>query len=197
MSDAVALPIVDARRLDAERRAALRPGEVVCDETGQRRRLPSFFYEVASWELARTTELAPNFALWEFLDVDLHEPAILREYPRYVPCAVLLLASMLSALRQQLKQPIRISANGGYRSPSHGRSRAASTHCWGTAANIYRVGDEWLDTQAAIERVSSTAARTMPVLWARPFGHERGYSDDHVHLDLGFATVVPRHAPGE
>ena len=110
---------MDARRLDAERRAALRPAELVVDETGAVRRLPCFFYEVASWQIARETELAPNFALWEFIEVDLHEAAVLRMYPRYVPCAVLLLASVLSFLRQQFNQPMRISANGGYRSPSH------------------------------------------------------------------------------
>jgi hypothetical protein len=197
MRDASALPIVDARHLDVQRRGALRPGELVRDETGRPRRLPCFFYEVASWQLARDVEVAPNFGLWEFMDVDVHEPAILRTYPRYIPCAVSLLASMLSTVRQQLKQPIWISANGGYRSPSHGRSREASTHCWGTAANIYRIGDEPLDTQATIERVAAAATRAIPALWARPFGESAGCSDDHLHLDLGFATFVPRRAPGE
>lgn len=197
MSDASSLPVVDARRLDAERRAALRPGEAVVDETGASRRLPCFFYEVASWQLARDTELAPNFALWELIEVDLHEAPVLRTYPRYVPCAVLLLAVVLSLLRQQLNQPIRVSANGGYRSPSHRRSRASSTHAWGTAVNICRVGDEWLDTQPAIERVATVATRAMPALWARPYGEGVGFNDDHLHLDLGFATLVPRHAPGE
>ena len=197
MSDVSSLPIVDARLLDVQRRAALRPGELVRDETGQTRRLPCLFYEVASWQLARELELAPNFGLWEFMDIDVHEPAIVRTYPRYVPCAVLLLASALSTLRQQVRQPIWISANGGYRSPSHARSRSASRHCWGTAANIYRVGDDWIDTQAAIERVAAAATRAVPALWARPYGESVGYSDDHVHLDLGFTTLVPRDAPGE
>ena len=197
MNDISSIPIADGRTLDYARRAALRPGELVRDETGRARRLPWLFYEVASWQMAREIELAPNFGLWEFMDVDLHEPAILRTYPRYVPCGVLLLATALSALRQQLKQPVWISANGGYRSPSHGRSRVGSTHSWGTAANIYRVGDEWLDSQTAIERVAGVATRTVPALWARPFGADVGLSDDHVHLDLGFATHVPRRAPAE
>jgi hypothetical protein len=197
MTDLSALPIVDARQLDVQRRAALRPGELVRDETGQQRRLPCFFYEVASWQVARDVELAPNFGLREFMDIDVHEPPIVRTYPRYVPCAVSLLASTLSLLRQHVKQPIWVAANGGYRSPSHGRSRRASTHCWGTAANIYRVGDDWLDTQAAIDRVAVTAVRAAPALWTRPFGGEAGFNDDHLHVDLGFATFVPRHAPGE
>jgi hypothetical protein len=197
MNDASSLPIVDARTLDADRRAALRPGELVDDDAGIARRLPCLFFEVASWQVARETELAPNFGLWEFIEVDLHEPAVLRAYPRYVPCAVVCLASMLSMLRQQLNQPVWISANGGYRSPSHGRSRPGSTHAWVTAANIYRVGDEWLDTQPAIERFATAATRAIPALWARPFGTGVGFSDDHVHLDLGFTTFVPRQAPGE
>jgi hypothetical protein len=191
------LPIVDARLLDVQRRAAFRPGELARDDTGQTRRLPWLFYEVASWQRARDIELAPNFGLWEFMDIDVYEPAIVRTYPRYVPCAVLLLASALSVLRQHVRQPIWISANGGYRSPSHERSRPGSPHCWGTAANIYRIGDDWLDTQASIERVAAAAARAVPALWARPYGDSAGYSDDHVHLDLGFATLVPRGAPGE
>jgi hypothetical protein len=197
MSDASSLPIVDARHLDVQRRAALRPGELVRDESGRLRRLPYFFYEVASWQLARETELAPNFGLWEFMDVDVHEPTILRTYPRYVPCAVSVLAAGLSVLRQQVKQPIWISANGGYRSPSHARSRESSTHCWGTAANLYRIGDEWLDSQAAIERAAAAATRVVPALWTRPYGGGVGCADDHLHLDLGFSTVVPRTAPGE
>jgi hypothetical protein len=191
------LPVKDARTLDEARRGALRPGEVVRDETGRTRRLPWLFYEVASWQLARDTELAPNFGLWEFMDVDLHESAVVRAYPRYVPCAVVLVASMLSVIRQQLKQPMWISANGAYRSPSHARSRSGSPHCWGTSVNIYRVGDEWLDSQSSIERVAAAATRAIPALWARPYGVEAGHADDHVHLDLGFATHIPREAPGE
>jgi len=63
--------------------------------------------------------------------------------------------------------------------------------------NIYRVGDEWLDTQSGIERVASVASRVAPAFWARPFGEGVGFNDDHLHLDLGFATFVPRHATGE
>ena len=40
---------------------------------------------VESWEVALHTMLAPNFGLWEFIDIDLHEPLALRNYPRYVP----------------------------------------------------------------------------------------------------------------
>jgi hypothetical protein len=191
------LPVVDARTLDPERRAALRPGAQVRDGSGRLRQLPVFFYEVSSWQVARESELAPNFAVWEFMEVDLHEEPVLRTYPRYVPCAVSLLASLLSVVRQQVNVPMRISANGGYRSPSHARSREGSTHSWGTAVNICRAGDEWLDTPSAIERLSAVATRAIPALWVRPYGEGAGCADDHVHLDLGFTTVVPRSAPGE
>src|SRR2546426_5218259 len=136
MTDASSLPVVDARRLDAERRAALRPGELVLDETAASRRLPCFFYEVASWQVARETELAPNFGLWEFMEVDLHETAVLRTYPRYVPCAVLVLAAVLSVLRQHVNQPMWISANGGDPSPAPRPARPPPTHPRGTAAEI-------------------------------------------------------------
>ena len=197
MSDLSSLPVVDARVLDADRRAALRPGQLVPDGSGRLRRLPVFFYEIPSWQVAREIDVAPNFALWEFIEVDLHEAPALRVYPRYVPCAVTLLASALSVVRQQVNEPMRISANGGYRSPSHAKSKAGSTHCWGTAVNICRVGDEWLDTQGAIERMAAAATRAIPALWARPYGEVAGCSDDHLHLDFGFTTLVPRGAPGE
>jgi hypothetical protein len=45
--------------------------------------------------------------------------------------------------------------------------------------------------------VAATATRVIPALWARPFGSDIGFNDDHLHLDLGFATFVPRGAPGE
>jgi hypothetical protein len=59
------------------------------------------------------------------------------------------------------------------------------------------VGEGWLDTPAAIERVAAAATRLVPALWARPYGDSAGFADDHLHLDLGFATLVPRAAPGE
>jgi hypothetical protein len=68
---------------------------------------------------------------------------------------------------------------------------------WGTAANLYRVGDDWLDDRETIERYAAIARQTLPHVWIRPWGHGRGYADDHLHLDLGYVTVVPRDAAGE
>ena len=133
------------------------PGVTVRDSHARLRRLPRFFYAVESWNVALETQLTPHFAMWEFMDVDLFEPAPLRRFPRYVPCAVTSLAAHLEVLREQIGSSIHISANGGYRSPSHGKSIAGSPHCWGTAANIYRIGDVYLDEREAIEKYAALA----------------------------------------
>ena len=191
------LPVVDGLQLDAPVRSLLMPGVLVRDSHARLRRLPRFFYAVESWNAALETRLTPHFAMWEFMDVDLFEPAPLRRFPRYVPCAVTSLAAHLEILRQQAGASIHISANGGYRSPSHGKSIAGSPHCWGTAANIYRVGDLYLDERDAIEKYAAMAVSLLPALRARPYGPGPGCVDDHVHLDLGYVTAVPADAPGE
>jgi hypothetical protein len=188
------LPVVDGLRLDATHRALLRPGELLPTAGGAVHRLPRFFYEVASSAVAVTTQLTPHFGLWEFIEVDLHEPEPLRTFPRYVPCAVTLLAAALEVMRVDVGAPIRIAANGGYRSPSHHGSTSASPHCWGTAANIYRIGTEYLDTEDAIARYQGVASRVIAGSWTRPYGHEPGCADDHLHIDLAYVTVVPRDA---
>ena len=189
-----ALPVVDALSLSAVHRELLRPGELVTGRDGSRHRLPRYFYEVESWALALATPLTTHFGLWEFMDVDLREPRPLRMFPRYIPCAVTLLAAALEVLRLELGLPVRIAANGGYRSPSHGCSDAASLHCWGAAANIYQIGPDLLDTQDRIERCMAVVRRVLPFAWLRPFGAELGTADDHVHIDIGYATLVPRGA---
>lgn len=191
------LPIVDGFELDAPVRSLLMPGVQVRDSHARLRRLPRFFYAVESWNAALETKLAPHFAMWEFMDVDLFEPAPLRRFPRYVPCAVTVLAAHLEVLREQFGASIHISANGGYRSPSHGKSIAGSAHCWGTAANIYRIGDQYLDERVAIEKYASLAIGLLPALRARPYGPGPGCVDDHVHLDLGYVTAIPADAAGE
>jgi hypothetical protein len=188
----IPLRIVDGCELDDELRVALRPDEVVVAADGTSRRLPRYFFEVPSWAAALTISVAPFFALWEFMDVDLHEAEAVRKYPRHVPCAVVHLAAALSAFRQQVGQVVRIAANGGYRSPAHRRSRVDSVHSWGTAANIYGIGDDRLDSQPAIEKFAAIAERVLPSVWTRPFGHGRGEADDHLHVDVGYLTQYPR-----
>ena len=95
------LKVVDAFDLDAEVRSLLRPHEMAEDKHGRQHRLPRYFYEVPSHEAAKDIRLTSQFGLNEFLLVDLKEAQRLRNYPRYVPCAVRLLAFYLQRLRDE------------------------------------------------------------------------------------------------
>ena len=188
------LPVVDGLSLPASHRELLRPGELVAGRDGDHHRLPRYFYQVESWALAIATPLTTHFGLWEFMDVDLREPRLLRTFPRYVPCAVTLLAAALEVFRLDVGVPVRVSANGGYRSPSHAGSDAGSLHAWGAGANIYQIGPDLLDTQERIERYTAIVRRVLPFAWIRPYGAALGMADDHLHVDIGYATLVPRCA---
>lgn len=191
------LRVVDGLALDAELRDALRPGKTLRDRDGRARALPRFFYEVDSWKTAIELPVTPHFMLWEFLTVDVREAPVQRSFPRYVPCAVTILAAHLELFRLAADTYVRIAANGGYRSPAHELSRYASPHCWGVAANIYKIGAELLDGEERIGRWSKIARDTMPGVWIRPYGHEVGEADDHLHVDLGWVSALPRGAGSE
>ena len=191
MQHVLPLPIVDGCTLGDAHRSLLRPDEVVTCPDGVPRRLPRYFYQVDSWAQALEMRLTENFSLWEFIDVDLYEPDLLRQYPRYVPCAVTMLAAPLEILRSAVSGTVHISANGGYRSPAHRRSTPGSPHAWATAANIYRVGGDYMDTRERIEKLNGLASRLMPAVWTRPYGNTAGHVDDHVHFDLGYAVMTP------
>lgn len=197
LQPSLALPVIDGLTLDEERRSALRPGEILPDPEGRRRRLPRYFYRVDSWEQALETQLTPHFGLWELIDVDFREALAARTYPRYVPCAITLLAAQLEIFRVHVGVPVRVAANGGYRSPGHSHSEAASPHSWGAAADIYRIGAEMMDSQERIETYIETARSVLPGIWTRPYGEEPGFAFDHVHIDLGFVTVIPHEAADE
>jgi hypothetical protein len=92
---------------------------------------------------------------------------------------------------------VRISANGGYRSPAHRLSPDANPHCWAAAADIYKIGDLYLQDREIIERFNKLAVERIWSLSARPYGHIAGTVDDHIHLDLGYLTLVPREAGSE
>lgn len=189
---------VDGLTLGEEYRAVLRPGELMRDRSRRLRRLPRYFYEIPSWEAARDTDLTPHFKVWEFINVDVREADPLRTaWPRYIPCAVAVLAGQLELFRREVDTYVHISANGGYRSPGHRLSTHASTHCWGTAVNVYRVGDDWLDDERTIGRYARIARELIPGLWVRPWGHDLAEADDHLHLDLGYTEAVPHDSPGE
>lgn len=191
------LRVVDGFELDGPRRDVFRPGEYVRDRRGLVRRLPRYFYEVTSWEEALATQLTPHFGLWELIDVDFREEEKARRFPRYVPCAVTLLAAQLETLRTRVGTVVRVAANGGYRSPSHSMSSVASPHMWAVAADIYRIGDELMDSRERIEKYIRTARDVLPGIWTRPFGEGPGFAFDHVHVDLGYVTVVPHDAADE
>ena len=187
------LRAIDGLNLTAEYRALLRPGEAQTDSRGNVHHLPRFFYEIGSWQDAHEIRFAPHFTLSELMLVDSREAELLlSRFPHYVPCAIVLLARFLEDFRREVDAPVFISANGGYRSPKHRIGGAKSIHAWGTAANIYRVGDTFLDDAKSIERYGAIASSLSRAVVVRPFGSGTGQTDDHVHLDLGFVTMTPR-----
>jgi len=187
------LRAVDGLNLPDEYRALLRPGETETDFRGNVHRLPRFFYEIGSWQEAHEIRMASHFTLAELMLVDCREARLLlSQFPHYVPCAIVLLARFLEDFRREVDAPVFISANGGYRSPAHQIGGAKSIHAWGTAANIYRVGDTFLSDPKSIQKYRAIAAPLGPAVFIRPFGPERGQTDDHLHIDLGFASLTPR-----
>jgi hypothetical protein len=193
MSELQQIKVVDAFDLDDELRSLLKPGEMVRDAQGRRKRLPRYFYEIPTHESAKQIRLAPHFGLNEFILVDLKEAQRLQEFPRYIPCAVRLLAFFLEQFRQAAGASVHVAVNGGYRSPSHKMSGNASTHMWGTAADIYRIGSNIVKTKELIDKYNDVAEELSDDVTILPYGHDTGVSvDDHVHIDLGYVTVIPR-----
>lgn len=191
--DTQVLKVVDAFDLDDELRTILRPGTMVRDEQGKRHRLPRYFYEVESHDTAVTIHLAPHFGLNEFIQVDLKEAPRLQQYPRYIPCGVRLLAFYLEQFRTAAGASMHVAVNGGYRSPAHKLSHGATPHMWGTAADIYKIGNQIIRTQEMIERYNEVALDVSDDIFVLPFGHVTGTTaDDHVHIDLGYITLIPR-----
>jgi hypothetical protein len=184
---------IDGLRLPEEYRGLLRPGENEAGTNGVVHRLPRFFYEIGSWEEAHKIRLAPHFTLAELMLVDCREARLLLTlFPHYVPCAILLLARFLEDFRCEVDAPVFIGANGGYRSPAHQIGGARSIHAWGTAANIYRVGDTFLSDSKSIQKYRAIAASLGPAVFVRPFGPEKGQTSDHLHIDLGYVGLTPR-----
>lgn len=193
-------PIVDGLTLPEAVRSLLRPDELARDSQGHAHRLPRFFFEISSWQQAKETLLTPHFRLSELLVVDCREaPRLLQEFPHYAPCAVALLARYLEGFRERAGNvPVFIAANGGYRSPAHRLDAGVADaetclgpHQWGVAADVFRVGDTWLNTSTAIEKYAALARDLGPVVQALPHGPGPGQTDDHLHLDLGYTRVVP------
>jgi hypothetical protein len=186
------IKVVDAFDLDDELRGILKPGEMVRDAQGRRHRLPRYFYEVPSHELATKIRLTQHFGLNEFVLVDLKEAPRLQQFPRYVPCAVRMLAFYLEQFRAAAGASLHIAVNGAYRSPAHKLASNATAHMWGTAADIYRAGSTILRTKEAIEKYNEIAEDVSEDVRVLPYGHAIGNADDHVHVDLGYITMIPR-----
>lgn len=187
------LKVVDAFDLDDELRSILKPGDMVRDAQGRRHRLPRYFYEIPSHEAALGTRLTPHFGINEFILTDLKEASRLQQYPRYVPCAVRVLAFYLEQFRAACGASVHVAVNGGYRSPSHKLSHDATTHMWGTAADIFRIGGNILKTREGIEKYNAIAEDVSEDITVLPYGHVTGQNaDDHVHIDLGYVTIIPR-----
>ena len=192
-TEAAPLKVVDAFDLDDELRSLLKPGEMVRDAEGRRHRLPRYFYEVPSHEASLAVRLTPHFGLNEFILVDLREAPRLQQFPRYLPCASRLLAFYLEQFRAAAGASVHIAVNGGYRSPAHKMSHDASPHMWGTAADVYRIGTTILRTRESIDRYNDVAEDLSDDVSVLPYGHVTGANaDDHVHVDLGYLTMVPR-----
>lgn len=191
--DTQILKVVDAFDLDDELRGLLRPGEMVRDEHGRRHRLPRYFYEIGSHEAAVQTRLTPHFGLNEFTLSDLKEAVRLQQFPRYVPCAVRLLAFYLDQFRTAVGASVHIAVNGAYRSPAHKLAVNGSPHMWGTAADVYRIGTTILKSREQIDRFNAIAEDLSEDISVLPYGHVTGINaDDHVHIDLGYITLIPR-----
>lgn len=187
------LKVVDAYDLDDELRGILKPGDMVRDAEGRRHRLPRYFYEIPSNDAAMTTRLTAHFGLNEFILSDLKEASRLHGYPRYVPCAIRILAFYLEQFREKCGASVHIAVNGAYRSPSHKLSVNASPHMWGTAADVYRIGSTILRTKETIEKYNEIAEDLSDEVNVLPYGHVTGRdADDHVHIDLGYMTLIPR-----
>jgi hypothetical protein len=179
------LEIVDGLSLSEKYRALLLPNELLDGHP-----LPRFFYSVSSWPEAHQVRVAEHFKLAELMTVDCREAELLLQtFPHYVPCAIGLLAGFLEGFRRAADAPVFVSANGGYRSPAHQRNGKKNAHCWGTAADIYRVGDTYLDDAKSIAKYAEIAESFGVQVLVRPY--EEG--DDHLHLDLGFVTITPRN----
>lgn len=183
------LRTVDGLSLPDEHRALLRPGEPSANGTGIVRHLPRFFFEVPSWSDAKKTRIAQHFRLSELTMVDCRESDLLLQgFPHYVPCAIAVLARYLEDFRIEAGVSVYVAANGGYRSPAHQFHGPANTHHWATAADIYRVGDTYLNDAKSIEKYRRAAESLGSEVFAKPYCE----GDDHLHFDVGFLALTPR-----
>ena len=65
-------------------------------------------------------------------------------------------------------------------------------HTWGTGADIYRVGDRYLDDRESIEKYGQIFATLGAEVYVAPYGSGEGETDDHLHVDIGYVSITPR-----
>jgi hypothetical protein len=70
--------------------------------------------------------------------------------------------------------------------------RMPGVHSWGTAADIYRIGDTYLDDQESIEKYGELFSSLGAEVYVAPYGHAQGQADDHLHVDIGYVSIAPR-----
>ena len=188
----ISLEIVDGLKLNAVYQDILQPGKILTDINGREYTLPRYFFKVDSLDIAKTTKLSSHFYMSEFLKTDFKEEKLLRIYPKCIPIGVTLIASALELFRRNVGKIVLIATNGGYRSPKHLMNNGITTHSWGTAVNIYKIGNKLLDNQSIIEEYSEKMKDVLPGIWVRPYGTNEGTSFDQLHIDLGFTSVTPK-----
>jgi hypothetical protein len=105
---------------------------------------------------------------------------------------VRILAFYLEQVRTEIGLSLHVAVNGGYRSPAHKLGLGATPHMWGTAVDVYRVGTTILKDQETIEKYNQIAENVSDEFYVMPYGHEPGTADDHMHIDLGYVTLLPR-----
>ena len=114
---------------------------------------------------AKELALTAHVRLSELLIVDCREaPRLLEEFPHYVPCAVSLLARVLEDFPRAGR---RVGLHFGQRRvpftgpsafhPGHDRSSTGAS-----AADVYRIGDTFLNTRSAIEKYAAHGTRHGP-----------------------------------
>ena len=95
------LRVVDGLTLPPEYRKALRPGEEWKDATGRAASAAPLLLRDPVVGHSHEDRASPrHFLLWEFIQVDVREAPPLRTFPRYVPCAITLLAVCLERFRE-------------------------------------------------------------------------------------------------
>jgi hypothetical protein len=136
---------------------------------------------------------APHFTLAELMLVDCREARVLLKPVSRItcPCAILLLARFLEDFRREVDTPVFISATAGTarrriklaarKAFMRGARRQIST---GSATLFFPM-------QSPLESMARSRHHLVR-LFLFDFGHEKGQTSDHLHIDLGFVSLTPR-----